>query len=385
MTDKRQAGSAPYQVMPPLSAEEYAALRADIAEHGVRVPIDVDENGTILDGHHRQAIATELGTDCPTRVVAGLTDDRKRLHAFAVNLQRRSLDREQRRALIIAELTHDPMRSDRAIGRRLGVDGKTVGSVRRELAEAETQRVEQAERERREARDQDVAQIRELIAAAGGRDRRRWAAWIVSHDPNVARSVLDGGVASLADAAGLVCARFGCAELACRHHSPGLDVETAEFPQLPVPPLRRLGPYRVHPIVDLFPLVDDEWFAEIAADIAARGLLHPITLTHDGATLVDGRIRYLACQTTGTEPTYERLPEDYDEEQITHYILATNGNRVSLTPSQVAAAYALADSLPRSSTRAHHSQQPSNDARTRDDSNADANPRAHEHARRQPT
>jgi ParB-like chromosome segregation protein Spo0J len=335
------AMSGPYQVMPPLSAEEYAALHADIAEHGVRVPVDVDENGTVLDGHHRQAIAAELGVDCPTRVVAGLTDDGKRLHAFAVNLQRRTLDREQRRALIVAELRDDPLRSDRAIGRRLGVDGKTVGSVRREMAEAETQRAEQAERERREVREQDAAQIRELIAAAGWRDMRRWAAWVVSHDPNLARSVLDGGVETLAEAAGLVCARFGCAELACRHHAPESDVETAEIPQLPVPPLRQLGQYRVHPVLDIFPLVDDERFAWIAANIAAKGLLCPITLTHDGATLVDGRIRYLACQTIGIEPTYERLPENYDDEQISHYVLAANGNRLWLRPSQVAAAEAL--------------------------------------------
>lgn len=41
-----------YQLMPPLSGDEYAALRADVAEHGIRVPIDVDEHDVILDGHH---------------------------------------------------------------------------------------------------------------------------------------------------------------------------------------------------------------------------------------------------------------------------------------------------------------------------------------------
>lgn len=80
-----------YQVMPPLSAEQYAALREDIAAHGIRVPVDVDEDGAVLDGHHRAAIAAELGIDPPRRVVPGLTDEQKRAHAFAVNLHRRQL------------------------------------------------------------------------------------------------------------------------------------------------------------------------------------------------------------------------------------------------------------------------------------------------------
>ena len=42
-----------YQVMPPLSPEEYAALKADIATRGVLFPVEYDEDGNILDGHHR--------------------------------------------------------------------------------------------------------------------------------------------------------------------------------------------------------------------------------------------------------------------------------------------------------------------------------------------
>ena len=121
----------PYQLLPPLGADEYAALREDIAVNGIRVPVDVDEAGQLLDGHHRAAIAAELGIPCPTRVVVGLTEDEKRHHALAVNLQRRTLTREQRRALVAAELEHDPSRSDRAIGRICGVDHKTVAATRR--------------------------------------------------------------------------------------------------------------------------------------------------------------------------------------------------------------------------------------------------------------
>jgi hypothetical protein len=39
-----------YQVMPALPAEDYEALKADIAARGVMVAIEVDEYGNILDG-----------------------------------------------------------------------------------------------------------------------------------------------------------------------------------------------------------------------------------------------------------------------------------------------------------------------------------------------
>ena len=52
--------SGPYQLLPPLSAEEYAALKADIAARGVQVPVEVDEAGETLNGppsarHRRRA------------------------------------------------------------------------------------------------------------------------------------------------------------------------------------------------------------------------------------------------------------------------------------------------------------------------------------------
>lgn len=121
----------PYQLLPALTTEEYTALKADIETDGIRVPIDVDEAGQILDGHHRAQIADELGIPCPTRTVAGLTEDEKREHAVAVNAHRRHLTRDQRAMLLIAELERDPNRSDRAIARIVGVDHKTVGAKRR--------------------------------------------------------------------------------------------------------------------------------------------------------------------------------------------------------------------------------------------------------------
>lgn len=43
----------PYQIMPDLTPEEYEALKADIQANGVLIPVEVDEEGNILDGYHR--------------------------------------------------------------------------------------------------------------------------------------------------------------------------------------------------------------------------------------------------------------------------------------------------------------------------------------------
>lgn len=59
----------PYQVMPPPSRLEYEALKADIAKHGVKEPVDIDEEGNVLDGHTRVQICGELDKPYDTRVV----------------------------------------------------------------------------------------------------------------------------------------------------------------------------------------------------------------------------------------------------------------------------------------------------------------------------
>jgi Homeodomain-like domain/ParB-like nuclease domain len=90
-----------YQFLPPLSGEEYEALKADIAANGVRVPIDRDEEGEIIDGFHRAQICEELGIECPANVRTGLTETGKREFALSLNLARRHLSREQKQALAV--------------------------------------------------------------------------------------------------------------------------------------------------------------------------------------------------------------------------------------------------------------------------------------------
>ncbi len=123
-----------YQVMPSMPPEQFEALKDDIAERGVLVPIDVDEHGYILDGHHRYRACTELGiTDFPTIVRPGLSEEERRIFARKSNMLRRHLSRKQVRDLIAEQLKDTPSWANNRIAQVLGADSKTVKTVRERL------------------------------------------------------------------------------------------------------------------------------------------------------------------------------------------------------------------------------------------------------------
>lgn len=125
-----------FQTMPPLSEDEYSNLAQSIRDHGIQVPIIVDEQGVVIDGHHRQKIAEDLGVTCPVEIKFGLSDVEKRSLSVSLNIDRRQLSREQRRAIIAESIKADPELSDRDHARRIGVSPTTVGSVRSDLEES---------------------------------------------------------------------------------------------------------------------------------------------------------------------------------------------------------------------------------------------------------
>ena len=122
-----------YQFLPRLSDDEYTSLEKSIREHGIQVPIVVDENGSVIDGHHRKEIADRLGLPCPRNTARDLDETGKRTLACSLNLDRRHLNREQKREVIAKSLVADPQLSDRQHAERVGVDHKTVGSLRESL------------------------------------------------------------------------------------------------------------------------------------------------------------------------------------------------------------------------------------------------------------
>ena len=116
----------PYQVFPDLPPEEREALKDDISRHGVRIPVDKDEEGHTLDGHQREAICLELGLVCPSRTVTGLTEEEKIDYAWKMNMVRRHCSLDQKRAL--AKQEREQGRTQEQIARRLGVSQATIAN-----------------------------------------------------------------------------------------------------------------------------------------------------------------------------------------------------------------------------------------------------------------
>ena len=134
-----------FQLFPELRPDEYEALKADIAEHGILVPAEVDQDGQVLDGHHRIRIASELGIDCPTVQRAFANDDERIAHIIALNLRRRHLDTVswaemfERYAKVKGVKLGQGARNDKATS-------ETVSEVLRQLGEKITPRQAQNRR-----------------------------------------------------------------------------------------------------------------------------------------------------------------------------------------------------------------------------------------------
>ena len=147
-----------YQVMPPLSSEEYQELHESIKAEGVLEPIHVDEEGVVIDGHHRSKIANELGIPCPVIAHDDLSESQKRSLAFTLNLKRRHLNREQRRALGLESLRLDPIASNREHSKRTGLSDKTIQDIREKENIPEPRKlIEEAVEENPEKSSREIA------------------------------------------------------------------------------------------------------------------------------------------------------------------------------------------------------------------------------------
>lgn len=116
----------PYQLLPPLDAEQRHILKQSIERCGVLEPVVFDEDGEILDGHHRVEIAEELGIEYPRRVIDDLDRPGKHMYALTVNVARRQLDQAGRSSLV-AQMRIRGM-SIRRIAQALGVSHGTVSN-----------------------------------------------------------------------------------------------------------------------------------------------------------------------------------------------------------------------------------------------------------------
>jgi N6-adenosine-specific RNA methylase IME4/ParB-like chromosome segregation protein Spo0J len=85
--------------VPALSEGAYLAVKADIAERGLQVALEITEPGTVLDGHARLRAARELGIREVAVIVVAPRDDLE--HMLRAALQRRQLTSSQRAALAV--------------------------------------------------------------------------------------------------------------------------------------------------------------------------------------------------------------------------------------------------------------------------------------------
>jgi ParB-like chromosome segregation protein Spo0J len=89
-------------------------------------------------------------------------------------------------------------------------------------------------------------------------------------------------------------------------------------------------PVEVHPVADIFPLMDREAFEALKADIAENGQREPVTFWRN--QLIDGRNRYLACMELRIEPFTAMIDDDHPDPIA--YVMSLNLHRRHLTTSQ---------------------------------------------------
>jgi ParB-like chromosome segregation protein Spo0J len=86
---------------PDLPAEEYDALLEDIEKRGIVYPVIRDQGGITIDGHQREHVAAALGIEVPVKVIEVADDAERDELAVALNVHRRHLTPEARRAAIL--------------------------------------------------------------------------------------------------------------------------------------------------------------------------------------------------------------------------------------------------------------------------------------------
>src|SRR6266700_874756 len=85
-----------------------------------------------------------------------------------------------------------------------------------------------------------------------------------------------------------------------------------------------------HPLANLFPLLYDDEFAELIADIKNHGLREPSWLYED--KVLDGRNRYRACRAAGVDPQFLHFSGTHDEARA--FVVSANLHRRHLSPKQ---------------------------------------------------
>src|SRR5205085_215261 len=109
---RRVAGLCPHPhaaEVPALSAGEYDALKTDLAQRGLQVPLEITAAGVVLDGHARLRAARELGLAELEVLVVEPEDELE--HILRAALVRRQLSPSQRAALALKLAPFEQLRT----------------------------------------------------------------------------------------------------------------------------------------------------------------------------------------------------------------------------------------------------------------------------------
>jgi N6-adenosine-specific RNA methylase IME4 len=115
-----------YQHVPPLAPLARDALKADIRKRGIVEPLEINKQGTVLNGRERLTIATELQVkEVPVRVVTPADEVE---HIILAALQRRHLSASQRAALALELDSYQQLRTEADTRRRQNLRQHTDGA-----------------------------------------------------------------------------------------------------------------------------------------------------------------------------------------------------------------------------------------------------------------
>jgi len=105
----------------PISSEEYEALKKDIIDNGIKVPLIINNNNILLDGYTRLRIAKELKLDTVPCIIESFNDKLEEvLFIIRINVHRRHLNTAQKAeiALKLLELEQERSRLKRLMNLR---------------------------------------------------------------------------------------------------------------------------------------------------------------------------------------------------------------------------------------------------------------------------
>jgi hypothetical protein len=111
---------------------------ADIKQHGLRHQIvlwaaDPKAEESVLDGRNRLDAMELVGLDplsCPMTILYGSDGVDPYSYVISANIHRRHLTAEERRDRLVALIARTPEKSDRQLGKEIGVDHKTISRAR---------------------------------------------------------------------------------------------------------------------------------------------------------------------------------------------------------------------------------------------------------------